>query len=522
MRPKKKADGSIVEEEPEEEEEEKKAPPSPPQPKPRSRTPKRKPAVKPSAAAIAADDGDAAIGDGGSGDPEVDNKEFGAMLRSAVRESRKLRLKQGVTVVDAAPLSHAKIAHMNRNVSAALIHNVVAKASFNHLFSVADLAMRLHGLHNRRKFSAPVCLGMKNPRVTALVFSTGTVLVVGAKSVDIARLAIYRLADYIARQTGVVVRPSGLAINNIMATVYLGYRIDLKRVCTQLKQANGDFPKIVFGAAKIYVKYGVVMLFSSGKFVVCGPRNTDQLTHIREELMPQLAQFHDGDVDLEQQRREQQEAKELERRESERRRLENDILKIRKKIETGKRRIRHRYPSSSVGHIVDVEEIQMAPCMHLVGARVALTNAAKKGIKLPVPTVAAIHASSDVCRHRLMIRFKNAMSTKLHRIGWMGSMDILRLYRQNGLPIPDHFSVPPPPVQKRRGSTKNPHGEDGEFHQIEGEVLRFDFVGTEQPKASGAGGKRRRASRDPPSKPKKKKQKTTPSKAAAAAAKAAK
>jgi len=426
---------------------------------------------------------------------DVDNKELGYVMRSAARESRKLGLTQSVSVTHVSALSAAQITYINRNVSPALIHNVVAKAQFNHRFSVADLAMRLHGLHNRRKFSAPVCLGMKHPRVTALVFSTGTVVVVGAKSDDIARLAIYRLADYIARQTGIVVKPSGITINNIMATVYLGYRVDLKRVCTSLKQANGEYPKIVFGAAKIYVKGGVVMLFSSGKFVVCGPRHTDELIHIRDDLIPKLAQFHNGDVDLEKQRREQQEAKELERREAERRRQENDIRKIRKKIEGGKRRLRHKYPSSAVSRIVDLEEIKMDDCMHLVGARVALANAIKNGTTLPVPTVAAIHADKDVCRHRLRVRFKNAATKELHKIGWLGSMDILRLYRQNGLEVPAHFSVPPPPVQKRRGSTKNPNHDDGEFHQIEGEVLRFDFVGAETNNAASAGQKRRRVTK---------------------------
>jgi TATA-box binding protein (TBP) (component of TFIID and TFIIIB) len=363
---------------------------------------------------------------------------------------------------------------INARVSECETHNVVTKADLAYEFpSMAALAIQLNGVRLKREME--VCVSMYEPRATARIFRTGTLNIVGAKSAEIARLAVYQITRYINERMRLALMPSNIVVSNTMAMMYLNYRLDINRLCREVLQADGRETKKVFGAANVALAGGVALLFASGKIVIFGPRGPDDLVRMRDELLQRLPRFYDGHIDHEKVREEKTLDQKRQKEEKSRVQFMENALKLRQNIVSAQRRSHHRYDKAFT-RIVGLESIRISDCLHMVGDLKRLIAANRAKVPFQQPTVAAINSpEKDVCRHRLFVQYKSDQDGKqepFRPIGIMGSVNILKLFRQNNLPIPDHFLAPPPPVVKRY-KVKNPHGAPGEFHRIEGENLRF-------------------------------------------------
>lgn len=502
MRKKRRADGTEIVSDGEEEEEEakvrKNAPP-PPQvgPAPLPERPLKKQRVERK--------NEPAVGFEVEGD-QGEATDEAILLEHLQREAKRQR---EVNIFPAATLPQDRVDFINRNVSECVTHNVVTQATLGYKFpSMAALAIRLNGIRVKRQME--VCVSMLEPRATARIFRTGKVSIVGAKSAAVARQAIYAITRYINEKMNLALIPSDISVNNTMAMMYLNYRLDVDRLCREVTTPSGREIEKVFGAANVAVAGGVALLFPSGKIVIFGPREAEDLARVRELLLARLPHFFDGEIDPRQLKEEKLAAERALQDARARLKFENNVTKRKLAIETGDRRVHHRYNSKAFQYLVDLAGIQISDCLHLVGDLKRLNAANRAKVALPEPTVSAIDSpEKDVCRHRLFIRYKGSDETIYHPIGVAGSVDIVKLYRRNNLALPHHFLVPPPPVQKRH-KVKNPTGEEGEFHRVEGVNLRFALAPDGQERV-----------REPKADKKKKKVRIKKRPAAAAAAAAA-
>jgi TATA-box binding protein (TBP) (component of TFIID and TFIIIB) len=340
-------------------------------------------------------------------------------------------------------LTEEEVAYKNRNVTKPVIHNVVVTCDLNADFSTEKLALQLNGFYDRSRFSAPMQLNLLEPRATALAFGSGKLVVTGAESADAAYYAIHKLRRYIESRTKLKTRVTGVTVCNIMATRYMSYGIDLERVAKVYPQHMFKNKK-GFGA-KICTGNGTVLVFSSGKVVVCGPKTHESLISILDSITPKLAQFHTHDIlpgQIEQEKKRLHELKKAQSIAEQRRRM---VEKVNARLKSDEVRLYYHLPNSDVPIVTDVTEIKLGEC----------------------------HAKDPTryCKHTMQLRFKSDPPGKWHNWGWQTAPEIVRVYEWNKMQADRHFFEPRTSASKRREPRKNPQRLPGTRRLVEGGVV---------------------------------------------------
>ena len=130
--------------------------------------------------------------------------------------------------------------------------------------------------YNPKRFSG-VVMRITNPRTTALIFSNGKIIVLGAKRVDEAKIAAKKFAKII-KKCGYQVRFSNFNVQNIVATTDIHFKLKLGKVCDMypdlVKYEPESFPGVVYKMPEPKV---TLLIFSSGKIVFTGAKDIDSI-----------------------------------------------------------------------------------------------------------------------------------------------------------------------------------------------------------------------------------------------------
>ncbi|KAK3052862.1 hypothetical protein LTR09_005926 [Extremus antarcticus] len=181
-----------------------------------------------------------------------------------------------------------------RNSSRALpidgpkITNIVCGVNLNCRFELKTIALYGRNVtYYPKKFNAAI-IRMREPKATALVFQTGKMQVLGAKSVDDAKLAARKFARMLQKM-GFSPRMEGFNVQNIVAVV------DTKMII-RLEKLHHDhyvysrwepelFPGLVYRFHESKVK---ALVFTTGKVVLLGSKQEEQLDECIKLLYPVL------------------------------------------------------------------------------------------------------------------------------------------------------------------------------------------------------------------------------------------
>lgn len=162
--------------------------------------------------------------------------------------------------------------------------NIVSTFVTNCQLNLSHIALKARNTEFNRKRFAAVVMRIKSPRTTALIFSSGKVVVTGAKSEQDSKLASRRFARII-QKLGFQVSFSEFKIQNIVSSIDFGTKISLELVkiiypamCIYEPEL---FPGLTFVLNANIKKTAdkcrtVCLLFHSGKCVVTGIRSEDQ------------------------------------------------------------------------------------------------------------------------------------------------------------------------------------------------------------------------------------------------------
>eukprot|EP00300_Choanocystis_sp_HF-7_P021163 c20746_g1_i1.p2 GENE.c20746_g1_i1~~c20746_g1_i1.p2 ORF type:complete len:142 (+),score=32.08 c20746_g1_i1:271-696(+) len=134
---------------------------------------------------------------------------------------------------------------------------------------------------------------IRDPRTTALIFSSGKMVVTGAKSEEASRLAARKYAKTISR-IGFEVKFHEFKIQNIVGSCDVGFPINLDELalsdhrsfCTYEPEI---FPGLVYRMASPKV---VLLIFVSGKLVVTGAKGKQEIEEAFDRMRPVLVQFN--------------------------------------------------------------------------------------------------------------------------------------------------------------------------------------------------------------------------------------
>lgn len=132
---------------------------------------------------------------------------------------------------------------------------------------------------------------IREPRTTALIFSSGKMVCTGAKSEDLSRLAARKYARVI-QKLGFQVKFVDFKIQNMVASVDVQFPIRLEGlVLTHPQFCHYEpelFPGLIFRMVKPKI---VLLIFVSGKVVLTGAKQKDDIDLAFKNIYPILKQF---------------------------------------------------------------------------------------------------------------------------------------------------------------------------------------------------------------------------------------
>lgn len=157
------------------------------------------------------------------------------------------------------------------------IENVVASTSLETSVPLHRIVSEIEGTEYEPEQFPGLVLRLKDPKVAALVFSSGKVVCTGAKSPDDSQRGVDKVVDML-RDAGVDI-PSDpkVRIENIVASAQLGRPLNLDSIAFSLRNAEYEpeqFPGLVYRIDDPKVAF---LLFGSGKIVCTGGRSIDDV-----------------------------------------------------------------------------------------------------------------------------------------------------------------------------------------------------------------------------------------------------
>lgn len=181
-----------------------------------------------------------------------------------------------------------------------IIQNVVATFNVGRTLNLHYIAHRALNVSFKPKQFCAVIMKIRNgPRedgptksTTALIFSTGKLVVVGSKSVVESRLACRRFAKKIGKIINSPVFFRDFKIQNVVGSYSHTKKIRLEILTTLLGHGVSYepeiFPGLIFRMAGSRI---VLLIFTSGKMVITGGKSEDEIRDAHSKIVPVLNNF---------------------------------------------------------------------------------------------------------------------------------------------------------------------------------------------------------------------------------------
>lgn len=171
------------------------------------------------------------------------------------------------------------------------IENVVASTKVNDKLDLLVLAAQIPGAeYNKQRFPG-VVLRMQNPKIAALVFGSGKVVLTGAKSIDSLNKGLEYLVGLFRDLNIEIVDNPTYSIQNIVTSADLGSRINLNKIAMsfnldKIEYEPEQFPGLVYRLDDPKV---VVLLFGSGKLIITGGKVPEDAKRAVQKIYKDLS-----------------------------------------------------------------------------------------------------------------------------------------------------------------------------------------------------------------------------------------
>ncbi|VDO12984.1 unnamed protein product [Brugia timori] len=144
--------------------------------------------------------------------------------------------------------------------------------------------------YNPKRFAA-VIMRIREPRTTALIFSSGKMVCTGAKSEESSRLAARKYAR-IVQKLGFNAKFTEFKVQNMVGSCDVRFPIQLEGLCLTHTQFSTYEPELFPGLIYRMVKPRVVLLiFVSGKVVITGAKYKKDIDDAFNQIYPILKGF---------------------------------------------------------------------------------------------------------------------------------------------------------------------------------------------------------------------------------------
>ena len=166
--------------------------------------------------------------------------------------------------------------------------NIVVSTSLEHDIPLEKMAAVLSNTeYNPEQFPGLV-IRIKEPKTSALIFSSGKVVCTGAKSLDKVEESIQQIIQSLKKiNVEITIKPK-ITVQNIVASGSIGMDLNLNKLAMKLDNTEYEpeqFPGLVY---KLMEAKATFLLFSNGKIVCTGTKSKEQVMEAIHKLIAVL------------------------------------------------------------------------------------------------------------------------------------------------------------------------------------------------------------------------------------------
>ncbi|KAF5922753.1 hypothetical protein HPG69_013098 [Diceros bicornis minor] len=171
------------------------------------------------------------------------------------------------------------------------LQNVVSTVNVACKLDLRKIALHARNVEYNPKRFAAVIMRIREPRTTALIFSSGKIVCTGARSEEQSQLAARKFARVI-QKLGFPARFLNFKIQNLVGSCDVRFPIRLEGLVLTHQQFSSYEPELFPGLIYRMVNSRVVLLiFASGKVVLTGAKERSEIYEAFEKIYPILKNF---------------------------------------------------------------------------------------------------------------------------------------------------------------------------------------------------------------------------------------
>ena len=171
------------------------------------------------------------------------------------------------------------------------VQNIVLSVTYEGVeFNLEKLAKSLEGARYDPEVFPGIAYKSEDPPASFLIFASGKMNCVGARSMADAKLAIKKLTKKLRKARIKVKSEPKVEVQNIVASFDFGREFDLERIARSYENTEYEpevFPGLVFRLDDPKV---VVLLFVSGKGVCAGAKGMKDIQRAAQKITKVLRQ----------------------------------------------------------------------------------------------------------------------------------------------------------------------------------------------------------------------------------------
>ncbi|NJE43415.1 TATA-box-binding protein [Thermococcus sp. GR6] len=171
------------------------------------------------------------------------------------------------------------------------IENIVASVDlFTQLNLEKVIEICPNSKYNPEEFPGIICR-FEEPKVALLIFSSGKLVVTGAKSVEDIERAVNKLIQMLKRIGAKFQRAPQIDIQNMVFSGDIGMEFNLDAVALSLPNCEYEpeqFPGVIY---RVKEPRAVILLFSSGKIVCSGAKSEHDAWEAVRKLLRELEKY---------------------------------------------------------------------------------------------------------------------------------------------------------------------------------------------------------------------------------------
>jgi len=171
------------------------------------------------------------------------------------------------------------------------LQNIVSTVNMCSKLDLKKIALHARNAEYNPKRFAAVIMRIREPRTTALIFSSGKMVCTGAKSEEDSRLAARKYAR-IVQKLGFMTKFKDFKIQNMVGSCDVKFPIRLEGLVLTHSQFSSYEPELFPGLIYRMVKPRIVLLiFVSGKVVLTGAKVRQEIYEAFDNIYPILKNF---------------------------------------------------------------------------------------------------------------------------------------------------------------------------------------------------------------------------------------